>query len=193
MSRIQAALADRGGRLALIAYVTVGYPTLEATPGLVRSLSRAGVDMIELGIPFSDPLADGPTIQAASQAGRRQGVTVSHAILAARAARGLSQLPILFMSYLNPILAFGIERFCQEAVEAGVDGLIVPDLPPRDAGELRQAALAAGLDLVFFASPLSPVERIEEAGGGPTPLLFLPPLGRHTAPPRPPPSPGGAL
>src|SRR5205807_8608191 len=167
MSRIQATLADRGGRLALIAYVTVGYPTLEATPGLVRSLSRAGVDMIELGIPFSDPLADGPTIQAASQAALRQGVTVSHAILAARAARGLSQLPIPFMSYLNPILAFGIERFCPEAVEAGVDGLIVPDLPPRDAGELRQAALAAGLDLVFFVSPLSPADRIAEAGAPP--------------------------
>ena len=172
MSRIQAALADRGGRLALIAYVTVGYPTLEATPGLVRSLSRAGVDMIELGIPFSDPLADGPTIQAASQAALRQGVTVSHAILAARAARGMSQLPILFMSYLNPILAFGIQRFCQEAVEAGVDGLIVPDLPPRDAGELRQAALAAGLDLVFFVSPLSPVERIEEAGEASTAFIY---------------------
>ena len=172
MSRIQAALAGRQDRLALIAYVTVGYPTLEATPRLVRSLTESGVDLIELGIPFSDPLADGPTIQAASQAALHQGVTVSRAIEAARDARALTGVPLLFMSYLNPILAFGLERFCTAAVEAGVDGLIVPDLPPRDAGDLRRAAAAVGLDLVFFVSPLSPVERIREAAQASTAFIY---------------------
>lgn len=172
MSRIQAAFAGSRDRLALIAYVTVGYPTIEATPRLVQALAGAGVDLIELGIPFSDPLADGPTIQAASQVALGNRVTVPRAIEAARAARALTEVPLLFMSYLNPILAFGVARFCSEAVAAGVDGLIVPDLPPGEAAELRRAAAAAALDLVFFVSPLSPPERIRAACEASTAFVY---------------------
>ncbi len=150
----------RDGRLALIAYLTVGYPTVESTPGLVAAVAEAGADMVELGIPFSDPLADGKTIQATSQAALKVGVSVARALEVAAHARRRVSIPLLFMTYLNPILAFGLDRFCGQAAEAGIDGLIVPDLPPAEADELRAAAAAAGLDLVFFVSPTSSAPRI---------------------------------
>jgi tryptophan synthase alpha chain len=142
-------------RLALIAYLTVGYPRLDVTPSLVEAAAESGADGIELGIPFSDPLADGRTIQAASQQALKGGVTVARALEAAGAARKKTDVPLLFMTYLNPILAFGLERFCQEASAAGVDGLIVPDLPPAESADLRHAAGASQIDLVFFVAPTS--------------------------------------
>ena len=138
-------------RLGVIAYLTVGYPTLDLTPALVRTAATSGADLIELGIPFSDPLADGRTIQASSQAALKGGVTVGKALGTAAAARRLTDVPILFMTYLNPILAFGLERFCRAAREAGIDGLIVPDLPPAEAGELRRWAADSDLGLVFLS------------------------------------------
>jgi tryptophan synthase alpha chain len=140
-------------RLALIAYLTAGYPTLDVTPSLVSAAALAGADAIELGIPFSDPLADGRTIQAASQQALRGGMTVARALEAATAARAETDVPLLFMTYLNPILAFGLERFCRAASAAGVDGLIVPDLPPTEAADLRRAADTCQVDLVFFVAP----------------------------------------
>jgi tryptophan synthase alpha chain len=142
-------------RLALIAYLTVGYPRLDVTPSLVQAAAESGADAIELGIPFSDPLADGRTIQAASQLALKGGMTVALALEAARAARKTTDVPLLFMTYLNPILAFGLDRFCRAASEAGVDGLIVPDLPPAESAELRSAADAFHVDLVFFVAPTS--------------------------------------
>jgi len=142
-------------RLALIAYLTVGYPRLDVTPSLVEAAAQSGADAIELGIPFSDPLADGRTIQAASQQALKGGVTVARALEAARGARKKTDVPLLFMTYLNPILAFGLERFCGAASEAGVDGLIVPDLPPAESADLRRAADANQIDLVFFVAPTS--------------------------------------
>jgi tryptophan synthase alpha chain len=142
-------------RLALIAYLTVGYPRLDDTPSLVEAAAQAGVDAVELGIPFSDPLADGRTIQAASQQALKGGVTVARALEAAGAARKKTDVPLLFMTYVNPILAFGLDRFCRAAAEAGVDGLIVPDLPPAESADLRRAADAAQIDLVFFVAPTS--------------------------------------
>lgn len=165
MSRIAAsfsrARAER--RLALLAYLTVGYPSLDATPELVEAAAASGADAIELGIPFSDPLADGPTIQAASQLALKGGVTMERALETARAARAKAEIPILFMTYLNPILAYGLERFCRAARQAGVDGLIVPDLPAGEADELRAAAASAGLDLVFFVAPTSSEAGLEAA------------------------------
>ncbi|TMF14495.1 MAG: tryptophan synthase subunit alpha [Chloroflexi bacterium] len=157
MSRIAATFARLGaqGRLGLIAYLTVGYPRLDATPALVEAAAESGADAIELGIPFSDPLADGRTIQAASQQALKGGVTVGRALEAASAARKKTEVPLLFMTYLNPILAFGLERFCRAATEAGVDGLIVPDLPPAESVDLRRAADASHIDLVFFVAPTS--------------------------------------
>ena len=157
MSRIAATFARLGAerRLALIAYLTVGYPRLDITPSLVEAAAQSGADAIELGIPFSDPLADGRTIQAASQQALKGGVTVARAIEVARAARKTTVVPLLFMTYLNPILAFGLERFCRAASEAGIDGLIVPDLPPPESADLRRAADASQMDLVFFVAPTS--------------------------------------
>jgi tryptophan synthase alpha chain len=157
VSRIAATFARLGSqrRLGLIAYLTAGYPKLDDTASLVEAAAASGADAIELGIPFSDPLADGRTIQAASQQALRGGMTVARALEAARAARKKTQVPLLFMTYLNPILAFGLERFCRAASEAGVDGLIVPDLPPSESADLRRAAGASQIDLVFFVAPTS--------------------------------------
>ena len=157
MSRIGATFSRLRAeqRLALIAYLTVGYPRLDVTPFLVEAAAQSGADAVELGIPFSDPLADGRTIQAASQQALKGGVTVARALEAASAARQKTEVPLLFMTYLNPILAFGLQRFCRATAEAGVDGLIVPDLPPAESAELRRAADAGQIDLVFFVAPTS--------------------------------------
>jgi tryptophan synthase alpha chain len=150
-------------RLALIAYLTVGYPRLDVTPSLVEAAAQSGADAIELGIPFSDPLADGRTIQAASHVALTGGMTVKRALEAAAAARKKTDVPLLFMTYLNPILAFGLDGFCRAASAAGVDGLIVPDLPPTESAELRRAADDSNLDLVFFVAPTSSEAGIEAA------------------------------
>jgi tryptophan synthase alpha chain len=150
-------------RLALIAYLTVGYPRLDVTPSLVQAAAESGADAVELGIPFSDPLADGRTIQAASQQALKAGMTVKRALEAAAMARKTTDVPLLFMTYLNPIMAFGLERFCRAASDAGIDGLIVPDLPPSESAELRRAADEARVDLVFFVAPTSSESGIEAA------------------------------
>jgi len=174
VNRIDAAFASlrAQGRMALITYLTVGYPSLDATPALVEAVARAGADLVELGLPFSDPLADGPTIQAASQAALKQGMTVRRALAAAAAARRRTEVPLLVMTYLNPVLSFGLDAFCRQAVEAGIDGLIVPDLPPEEAGELRQLAKQAGLDLAFFVAPTSTPQRIKAACAAATGFIY---------------------
>jgi tryptophan synthase alpha chain len=174
MSRIATTFSrlKRERRLAVIAYLTVGYPTLEATPMLVEAAASFGADAIELGIPFSDPLADGRTIQATSQLALRGGVTVARALEAAATARMRTEAPLLFMTYLNPILAFGLERFCQAAHEAGVDGLIVPDLPAVESSDLRRAADASGIDTVFFVAPTSSDAGIEAASRAATGFIY---------------------
>ena len=165
MSRLAATFSRTRaeGRLALLAYLTVGYPSMDATPELVEAAAAAGADAIELGIPFSDPLADGPTIQAASQHALKGGVTVERALETASASRAKAEIPMLFMTYINPILAYGIDRFCRAAHDAGIDGVIVPDLPAGEAGGLRSAAGSAGLDLVFFVAPTSSEAGIQAA------------------------------
>jgi tryptophan synthase alpha chain len=174
MSRIADRFAAVRGehRLALIAYLTAGYPSLADTAALIEAVVDAGADMVELGIPFSDPLADGPTIQAASQAALEQGATVARALDVARAARRRVHVPLLCMTYVNPVLAFGVDAFCRQAAQAGIDGLIVPDLPPEEAGELRTAAHAAGLDLVFFVAPTSTPHRIKAACAAATGFIY---------------------
>ncbi len=162
--RIQAAFAllARRREKALIGYLTVGFPTLKMLPALVAGCVEGGMDLLELGIPFSDPLADGPTIQAASQRALAQGVTPARVL---REVRNLRQrgveLPILLMTYYNPVLRYGLERFCRESAASGVDGVIVPDLPPEEAAELLSAAHPAGLATVFLAAPTSSRERLK--------------------------------
>lgn len=155
------ARAHREGRAALAPYLTIGHPTPAATLGLVPAVERAGADLMELGIPFSDPLADGPVIQMATQRALAQGMTVAGCLETVRAlrARGVT-IPLVFMGYYNPLLAYGLERFCRDAAVAGADGLIVPDLPPEEGSALESYCAAQGLALVYLLAPTSTPERI---------------------------------
>ncbi|OLB22631.1 MAG: tryptophan synthase subunit alpha, partial [Nitrospirae bacterium 13_2_20CM_2_63_8] len=140
---------------ALIAYVMAGDPSLPETEALVLELERAGADIIELGVPFSDPIADGPVIQKAAERALRSGTSLRRILPAVSALRAKTQIPLVLMAYYNTIYAFGEPTFCRQAVEAGVDGLIVPDMPPEEAGLLEAAALQAGLRLIFLLAPTS--------------------------------------
>src|SRR5437868_939505 len=139
MSRIEGTFRRLGkaNEAALMPYVTVGYTSLELTRRILPIMARQGADLIELGIPFSEPLADGATVQRASHAALEAGVTVADCMSVAAEARRSNEVPLVFMSYYNPIHRYGLERFAQDAAAAGVDGLIVPDLPPEEAGEIK--------------------------------------------------------
>ena len=156
-----AALRARHER-ALVAYFTAGDPSLALTRKLVVEAARRGADVIELGIPFSDPLADGPVIQRATQRALAAGVTLPRVLELVREMRGEVSAPLVFLTYYNPILAFGLKAFCQTSVEAGIDGVIVADLPPEESGPLRAEAMAAGLDLVHLVAPTSTPERMRK-------------------------------
>ena len=148
------------GRRALIPYVTAGDPSLEVTGRLVLALAERGADLIELGVPFSDPLADGPTIQRASQRAL-QGKTTLRGILAlVRDLRPKTAIPLVLMTYYNPIHAYGEEKFLEHAKEVGVDGVIVPDLPPDEGGPFLDRAEKAGIDAILLVAPTSPDERV---------------------------------
>ena len=147
---------------ALVAYFTAGDPSLALTRKLVGEAARRGADVIELGIPFSDPLADGPVIQRATQRALAAGVTLPRVLELVREMRGEVSAPLVFLTYYNPILAFGLKAFCQTSVEAGIDGVIVADLPPEESGPLRAEAMAAGLDLVHLVAPTSTPERMRK-------------------------------
>jgi tryptophan synthase alpha chain len=148
------------GRPAFVAFLTAGDPSLDQTVEAALALDRAGADVLELGVPFSDPLADGPVIQRSSERALARGVTLSGVLEAVRRIRERSELPLLLFSYYNPLLQYGVARLVRDAKAAGVDGALVTDLPPEEAGEWIAAARAADLDTVFLASPTSPPERL---------------------------------
>ena len=151
------------GRMGFVAFLTVGYPDVEATLRIVPALIEGGADVIELGIPFSDPLAEGPTIQKASFHALEQGVTVATCLDVVRKLRDSGvEAPIVPMGYYNPLMTYGVERFTREAAEAGVDGLIIVDLPPEESDEMLAACEAAGLRLIYLVAPTSTEERIRE-------------------------------
>ncbi|MEO8457546.1 MAG: tryptophan synthase subunit alpha [Chloroflexota bacterium] len=162
-SRIQEAFASakKEERCAFVAFVTVGYPDVESTPGLVQALVDGGADIIELGIPFSDPLAEGPTIQAASQHALAQGVTVNTCFDVIRKLRtsGLTA-PLIPMGYYNPTLAYGLDAFAKDLAEAGGDGMIAVDLPPEESGPLHEAFTRHNLSLIYLLAPTSTDARI---------------------------------
>ena len=145
---------------ALVAFITAGDPDLATTRELVMVLEQGGVDIVELGVPFSDPLADGPVIQASSQRSLKQGTSLRKIIQLVTDIRKESQLPIVLMSSFNPVYVYGQKPFAEDAVRAGVDGVIVPDLPPEEAGEFLEHARKSGLDTIFLLAPTSTPERI---------------------------------
>jgi tryptophan synthase alpha chain len=149
------------GRAALMPYLTLGYPEPERSLELVEAAVAGGADMLELGVPFSDPLADGPVIQRATHVALGQGTTVARCMQLARdlRERGI-MVPFVFMGYYNPILAYGEEAYCRDCAGAGVDGLIVPDLPPEEARGLEAACERHGLALIYLLAPTSTPERV---------------------------------
>jgi tryptophan synthase alpha chain len=159
MNRIDAVFQKAGAR-ALIPYLTVGYPAVETTVELALWLARNGADIIELGIPFSDPLADGATIQASSYKALLNGVTAGTCLEVASTLRKSIETPLVFMTYFNPVLHYGIPAFCRECRSRGVDGLIVPDLPPGEAEDMEGECQVNDLDLIYLLSPNSTAERI---------------------------------
>ena len=146
-------------RKALIAYLTVGYPTSEQTLEIAQALVDGGCDMIELGIPFSDPLADGATIQRASQRALESGITPRKCLEVAAELRKRVNIPLLFMGYYNPMLHYGLDKFCAASRKAGIDGFIVPDLPPDEGGEAEAVMQKHGLDLVYLVAPTSDTDK----------------------------------
>jgi len=148
------------GKKAFIAYITAGDPSLSATAKLVRGLEDAGVDIVELGIPFSDPLADGPTIQAASQRALRRGTTVRKIFGLVRSVRRATDIPLVFMTYYNPVLRYGLSDFIDDCASAGVDGVIVPDLPEEEAKDLMAAGRAKNVAVIFLVAPTSTARRM---------------------------------
>ena len=144
---------------ALIIYMTAGSPSLAKNAQLACSFEKAGVDFIELGVPFSDPLADGVVIQAASERSLQKGTNLKKILNTVRQIRKKSQVPILLMSYLNPIFRFGLEAFTKKAFRAGVDGLIIPDLPPEEGAEVSRVSQKNRLDLVYLLAPTSHAAR----------------------------------
>ena len=152
-------LKDRGEK-ALIIYITAGDPDLEVTEKLVCSIAKAGADIVELGIPFSDPLADGVTIQQASQRALRSNTNIPQILSTIVRIREKSPIPLALMTYYNPIYCYGLDRFVIDSKKAGVDGFIVPDLPLEESEEFRDITDRAGMDLISFLAPTSTSERI---------------------------------
>jgi tryptophan synthase alpha chain len=153
-----AVLRDKGEK-ALIAYIMAGDPSLQETESLVLELERAGADIIELGVPFSDPIADGPVIQKAAERALRSGTSLRRILGTVASLRSRTHIPIVLMAYYNTIHAMGEAEFCRLAVRAGVDGLIVPDMPPEEARPLEAAAPAGGPYLIFMLAPTSTAAR----------------------------------
>ena len=164
MKRIERTFAElkKKGEKALVAYITAGYPDLETTRKLIPGLARAGVDILEVGVPFSDPTADGPVIQAASQAALKSGTTLPRILDMIGELRSSVPIPLVLFSYYNPIFSMGGAAFAKRAATAGVDGLLVVDLPTEEAGELRVETDPAGIDFISLVAPTTAEGRIRK-------------------------------
>lgn len=159
----------KDGKTALVCYVTAGDPSLETTRSIVLELERSGADIIELGIPFSDPMADGPTIQLASERSLAAGTNLQKVLEVVKNVREHSDIPLILFGYYNPFLSYGLEKFAEDAKDCGADGVLVVDLPPEESEEFKKALDANGLHLIFLLAPTSTQERIElvsENAGG---------------------------
>ncbi len=173
--RIAAAFARcrADGAAALVTYVMAGDPDVATSKAMVVACAEGGADLIEIGIPFSDPIADGPTIQHAAERALGAGTTTRDVLSVAAQLRARSDVPIALMGYLNPILAHGVERFARDCERAGVDALIVPDLLPEESGEIAPVLAARGVRTVFLLAPTSGPERIEAAARAASGFLYF--------------------
>jgi tryptophan synthase alpha chain len=164
LSRIGKTFSElkRRGEAALIPFITAGDPDLPTTLKIMRALDRGGADCIELGIPFSDPTADGPTIQRSSERALKRPVSLPAIFLLVREFHRTSQVPVVLFGYFNPIFRFGLERFARQAAKAGADGVLCVDLPPEESAELKHWTDAAELDLIFLLSPTSGPDRVHQ-------------------------------
>jgi tryptophan synthase alpha chain len=162
MSRITAKFTElkKRGEAALIPFVTAGDPTLAITFKVLRALEEGGADCVELGIPFSDPTADGPTIQRSSERALKNGTSLPQIFRLVRDFRQTSELPIILFGYFNPIFRYGVDKFCRDASRAGADGILCVDLPPEESAELKRWTDAEGLDLIYLLSPTSNPDRV---------------------------------
>jgi len=161
MNRISQLIATRGRRKLLVPFFTSGYPKAKSALDLIRAGIDAGADMIEIGMPFSDPMADGPEIQLSSRVALENGTSMSDTIRLVEAVRRHSDIPLILMGYFNPIFAYGTDRFAKAAAQSGVDGLIIPDLPFEEADELSRPAVRNNLSCVYLVAPTSSAERVE--------------------------------
>jgi tryptophan synthase alpha chain len=162
-----------GGELGIVAYITAGDPSLDATHKFVLALAEGGADVIELGVPFSDPLADGPTIQRASERALRAGTTLARVLELVRRVRQSSQVPLVLFSYYNPILQMGLEKFASAAAQVGVDGVLATDLTPEESEDYRRILHAHGVDTIFLAAPTSNEERLKKIAACSTGFFYL--------------------
>ena len=161
------------GELGIVAYITAGDPTLDATRKYVLALAEAGADIIELGVPFSDPLADGPTIQRASERALKSGTTLHGVLDLVPRIRQASQVPLVLFTYFNPVLQFGLGKFAAAAAEAGADGVLVTDLTPEESEDYRRILQAHQLDTIFLAAPTSTDERLQKIATCSSGFLYL--------------------
>lgn len=157
---------------ALIVYLTAGDPSLAITEELIPALEKAGADILEIGVPFSDPTADGPVIQAAAQRSLKNGTTLEGVLKMIAEVRKTSQIPIVLFGYFNPIFAYGVKKFSQAAKAAGVDGILVVDLPPEEAQELREHTDAAGIDFISLIAPTTGMKRAKQIATRATGFLY---------------------
>lgn len=171
-TRIQS-LFKNPKRKALIAYITAGDPTPDRTPELVAALERGGADLIELGVPFSDPIADGPVIQRGSDRALKAGTNVHKVLEIARKIRETSEIPLLLFTYLNPVMRYGLEKLAADAKAAGIDGCLLTDVSVEEAAPYVAAMRAAGLDTVFLGAPTSTPERLKLVAEYSTGFIYL--------------------
>ena len=172
ISRRFAQLRERG-ELGIVAYITAGDPSLDATLKFVPALAEAGADVIELGIPFSDPLADGPTIQRASERALKSGTRLASVLELVRRIRQSSEVPLVLFGYYNPVLQMGLERFAAAASDARADGVLITDLTPEESGEYRRILIEHHLDTIFLGAPTSTDERLAAIAACSSGFLYL--------------------
>jgi tryptophan synthase alpha chain len=164
---------SEAGELGIVAYITAGDPSLDASEKIVRAAADAGADIIEVGVPFSDPVADGPTIQRASERALRAGATLAGVLNLVRRLRVHTNVPLVLFSYFNPILQMGLERFADAAASAGADGVLATDLTIEEASDYRRILHARGLDTIFLGAPTSTDARLQQIADSTTGFLYL--------------------